>query len=134
MPTCALAIAESERAMPGVIRQIEKELAQLGLSEEKICIRMTGCPNGCARPYTSEIGLVGSGIGAYAVFVAGNFEETRLNQELFQKVKKDDVVPMLVTLFETFKKERKPKEAFGDFCFRQGIDKLRSLFNTAVKQ
>ena len=127
LPTCGLAITEGERVFPGIIDELEKMVSQLGLQDEKITVRLTGCPNGCARPYTSEIGLVGIGILTYKLFVGGNFEGTRLNQMLVEKVKERDIVKTLLPLLETFKRERKPAERFGDFCYHKGLDALKSL-------
>ncbi len=78
-PTCGLSITEAERALPGLIDEVEVELARLGLSGERFTIRMTGCPNGCARPYNSDIGLVGKAAGKYTVFVGGRLLGDRLN-------------------------------------------------------
>ena len=131
-PTCGLAIAESERSLPSVIRSLEKELISLGLQDENITVRMTGCPNGCARPYSSEIGLVGSASNAYALFLAGNFEGTRLNQMVHERVKTMDVVPVLRRFFELFKAERNEGERFGDFCSRKGSVFLKEFTARAV--
>ena len=88
---------------------------------------MTGCPNGCARPYTSEIGLVGITLRTYAVFLGGNFEGTRLNQQVLPNVKEEDVVKTLVPLFKLFKSERNSGEQFGDFCVRVGILEIKKI-------
>src|SRR5262249_23155938 len=82
IPTCGLAISESERALPGIIDELEAELRRLGLSGEKISVRMTGCPNGCARPYQSDIGIVGRSGDKYTLFVGGHVLGHRLNFEL----------------------------------------------------
>ncbi len=87
IPTCGLAISESERALPGLVNALGTELEALGLAEERISIRMTGCPNGCARPYQSEIGIVGRSGDKYTVFLGGSTLGTRLSV-LFQ-----DLVP-----------------------------------------
>ena len=126
-PTCGLAITESERALPNVIRVLEKEISGLGLEKEEITLRMTGCPNGCARPYTSEIGIVGSGIGQYEILLGGNFEGTRLNQTLFDKIKQENLVSALKPILESFKNDRKSGERFGDFCFRIGTPRLKQM-------
>lgn len=131
LPTCGLALAESERVLPGIIHQLEKELLRLGLGAENITVRMTGCPNGCARPYTGEIGLVGSGLNAYALFLGGNFDGTRLNSLISERVKADDLVRTLTPVFEAFQSTRLPGERFGDFCNRLGVQELLKL--TAVK-
>lgn len=127
IPTCGLAITESERALPGIVREIAAELSRLGLEKESITLRMTGCPNGCARPYSSEIGLVGNAVNQYVLFLAGNFEGTRLNQSVHEKVKIKDIVPLLKLYFEKFKAERNDGERFGDYCHRLGLEALRSI-------
>jgi len=127
IPTCPLAITESERALPGVVDQLETVLADLGLDQEPISVRMTGCPNGCARPYQSEIGLVGRGGTKYTVYIGGDSFGRRLNAELQDGVPIEQIVPKLTTIFRSFKAERQPGESFGDFCHRVGLEKLRSL-------
>ena len=92
-PTCGLSITESERALPGMIDQLEVELAKLGLSHEKFTLRMTGCPNGCARPYNCDIGLVGKAAGKYTVFVGGRLLGDRLNFIYKDMVPAAEVVP-----------------------------------------
>ncbi len=119
-PTCGLSITESERALPGIIDKLEAELARLGIPNERISVHMTGCPNGCARPYTPEIGLVGKTVGKYTIFVGGNAEGTRLNFLYKDLVPQDDIVPTLAPLLARFKAERRNGECFGDFCHRQG--------------
>ncbi len=123
-PTCGLAITESERALPGLIDQLEPELAKLGLAKEAFTIRMTGCPNGCARPYNSDIGLVGRGRNKYTVFLGGQLLGRRLNFIHKDLVPTDEVVPTLVPIFACFKAERLADETFGDFCNRMGNDRL----------
>ena len=125
IPTCPLAITESERALPDVITQIEPTLVSLGLAEEPISVRMTGCPNGCARPFQSEIGLVGRGGTKYTLYVGGDSYGRRLNAELEDGVPLDQVPAKLATLFTRFKAERGEGELFGDFCERVGLDSLR---------
>lgn len=123
-PTCGLAITESERALPGMIDQFEVELARLGLSDETFTIRMTGCPNGCARPYNSDIGLVGKARGNYTVFLGGRLLGDRLNVLYKDMVPAEEVVSTLVPVFTYFKHERTPGETFGDFCHRKGMEEL----------
>ncbi|MCI0362195.1 MAG: NADPH-dependent assimilatory sulfite reductase hemoprotein subunit, partial [Planctomycetaceae bacterium] len=119
-PTCGLSITESERALPGMIDQIEVELARLGLSNEKFTIRMTGCPNGCARPYNCDIGLVGKARGKYTVFLGGRLLGDRLNFLYKDMVPEEEVVATLAPVFLYFKEAREPKESLGDFCLRKG--------------
>ncbi len=123
-PTCGLAITESERALPGIIDQLEVELAKLGLSHETFTLRMTGCPNGCARPYNCDIGLVGKAVGKYTVFAGGRLLGDRLNFNFRDMVPADEVVSTLVPLLTYFKQERTAGETLGDFCHRKGRDDL----------
>ena len=134
LPTCGLSITESERALPGIIDDLEKELAQLGLQDERFTVRMTGCPNGCARPYNSDIGLVGKAKGKYTVFVGGRTLGDRLNFIHKDLVPDEDVVPTLVALFAFFKQDRQPNETFGDFCHRQGNEALLAWSENFVRQ
>ncbi len=127
IPTCGLAISEAERALPGVIDQLEMELWRLGLDGEELSVRMTGCPNGCARPYQSDIGLVGRSGDKYTLFVGGHVLGTRLNFVLRDLVRLADVVPTLVPVLEYFKQERRSGEGFGDFCTRLGAERLQAL-------
>ena len=129
LPTCGLAIAESERALPSIIRAFEREIDRLGLQSEAISFRMTGCPNGCARPYTSEIGLVGSGPDAYALYLGGDVFGERLNHKIFHTVKTGEIVAVLTRVLEIFKEKRQGEESFGDFCDRLGVDILRQICN-----
>jgi sulfite reductase (ferredoxin) len=125
-PTCGLAITEAERALPGMIDHLEVELAKLGLSSDVFTLRMTGCPNGCARPYNCDIGLVGRAAGKYTVFVGGRLLGDRLNFIYRDMVSASEVVPTLVPLFTYFKSARENGETFGDFCARKGPNDLRS--------
>lgn len=123
-PTCGLSIAEAERALPGMIDQLEVELARLGLAREKFTVRMTGCPNGCARPYNSDIGLVGKTKGKYTILVGGRLLGNRLNFIYKDLVPEEEVIPALVPLFIYFKEDRIGGESFGDFCDRKGLADL----------
>lgn len=123
-PTCGLAITESERALPGLVDQLEVELAKLGLSSEEFTLRMTGCPNGCARPYNCDIGLVGKAAGKYTIFVGGRLLGDRLNFNYKDMVPADEVVPSIVPLLVYFKQDRQPSETLGDFCDRKGCEDL----------
>ena len=118
LPTCGLALAESERAMPGLLTRIEGLLAELGLQEEELIIRMTGCPNGCARPYTAEIGFVGKGPNKYQIYFGGNEASTRLNRLYKDSVKSEDIINELRVVLARYVKERADGERFGDFCER----------------
>jgi sulfite reductase (ferredoxin) len=127
IPTCGLAITESERALPGVIDQLETVLADLGLANEPISVRMTGCPNGCARPYQSEVGIVGRGGTKYTLYIGGDSFGRRLNTEVQDSVPIEQIVPKLARVFAAFKAERAAGELFGDFCTRIGLDRLKAL-------
>lgn len=119
-PTCGLSITEAERALPGLIDELEVELARLGLSQEVFTVRMTGCPNGCARPYNSDVGLVGKTAGKYTVLVGGRRLGDRLNFIYKDLVPGEEIVSTLVPLLHYFKQQRQPGETFGDFCHRKG--------------
>ena len=118
MPTCGLAVAESERAIPTVLDALDIVLRELELHNERISVRMTGCPNGCARPYMGDIGLVGRSLGLYDVFVGGDFENTRLNRLYRSSVRFAEIVPLLKPLLVRWKAERQGREGFGDFVHR----------------
>ena len=124
LPTCGLAITESERALPGFIDELEQQLEQLGLGNEIFTTRMTGCPNGCARPYNSDIGLVGKAKGKYTLFLGGRRQGDRLNFVYKDMVPHEEVVPTLTRVFAHFKDARQEGEAFGDFCHRLGAEQL----------
>ncbi len=123
-PTCGLAVTESERALPAVIDQLEVELAKLGLPQERISIHMTGCPNGCARPYTPDLGFVGKTLGKYTIYVGGNVQGTRLGFIYKDLIPQADLVPALQPLLQDYKANRHGSESFGDYCTRQGADAL----------
>jgi sulfite reductase (ferredoxin) len=126
LPTCGLAITESERVLPALINALEVVLRQMNLQDEKITLRMTGCPNGCARPYSAEVALVGRAAGAYNIYLGGRFDGTRLNQLFAESIPEADVVTKLGLVFEQFKAKRKPNELFGDFCYRTGMKSLQT--------
>lgn len=124
-PTCGLSITESERALPGILDEMEVELAKFGLSKELISVHMTGCPNGCARPYTPDVGLVGRAAGEqYTLYLGGNTIGTRLGFIYADYLPKENIIPTLSPLFAFFKSERRAGETFGDFCHRQGKEAL----------
>ncbi|HEX6069796.1 MAG TPA: NADPH-dependent assimilatory sulfite reductase hemoprotein subunit, partial [Longimicrobiaceae bacterium] len=121
IPTCPLAVAESERVLPAVIDELEVALARIGLADEQLTIRMTGCPNGCARPYTADLAFVGRSLNKYQVYVGGNMEGTRLGIQIADLVPLDQLVTSVRPLFERFRDEREPGERFGDFWNRVGV-------------
>jgi sulfite reductase (ferredoxin) len=118
MPTCGLAVAESERVAPTLITEIENKLHELGLADEKLTIRMTGCPNGCARPYTADIAFVGRRPGVYHVFVGGRLAGDRMADLFAGDVKIEDIVSTLTPLFNQYASQRNPGECLGDFYQR----------------
>jgi sulfite reductase (ferredoxin) len=134
IPTCGLAISESERALPGIIDELETELKRLGLGNEKLGVRMTGCPNGCVRPYQSDIGLVGRSGDKYTLFVGGHILGHRLNFQMKDLVSRAEIVPTLVPILERFRAERQGGESFGDYCHRQGVEKLQALLPDEAKE
>lgn len=127
IPTCGLAISESERALPGIIDELEVELTRLGLDKEAISVRMTGCPNGCVRPYQSDIGIVGRSGDKYTVFVGGHVNGHRLNFALEDLVPRAAIVPTLRPLLERFRTDRQTGESFGDYCHRLGEGGTQAL-------
>jgi len=118
LPTCGLALAESERALPGLVDRIEKLCGDLGLGAEEIVIRSTGCPNGCARPYMAEIGFVGKAPGRYQLWLGGNASGTRLNKLFKDVLKEAELETELRPLLARFATERNASERFGDWCDR----------------
>ncbi|MFM7974463.1 MAG: NADPH-dependent assimilatory sulfite reductase hemoprotein subunit, partial [Pirellula sp.] len=127
LPTCGLAITESERALPGVIDVMEKKLSELGLDKELFTVRMTGCPNGCARPYNADIGLVGKAKGKYTVYVGGTRLGTRLGFIYKDLVPLEKITDSLEPLFRAFRDQRTQAESFGDWCTRLGLEKLQEI-------
>ena len=133
-PTCGLAITESERALPGIIDQLEVELAKLGLSNETFTLRMTGCPNGCSRPYNCDIGLVGKAKNKYTIFAGGRLLGDRLNFNYKDMVPTEEIIPSIVPLLAYFKHARENGETLGDFCHRKGRDDLLAWAQQYVAQ
>jgi sulfite reductase (ferredoxin) len=127
LPTCGLALAESERALPAILARLESELRALGLEDERIAIRVTGCPNGCARPYLGEIGLVGTSLDRYNLSLGGNPASTRLNALYRQNVRLEELADVLRPLFVRFRDERQAGESFGDFCLRTQFEPEKVL-------
>jgi sulfite reductase (NADPH) hemoprotein beta-component len=120
LPTCGLALAESERYLPDLVTRLEQELEQVGLAEDDITIRMTGCPNGCARPYLAEIALVGRSPGVYHLYLGGAFDGSRLNKLYRKDVDNDAIVASLVPLFREYAERRSAGERFGEYVIRAG--------------
>ena len=125
LPSCGLALTEAERVRDDIVAAVEARLRLYGLEHERLSIRITGCPNGCARPYTGDIGIVGRMPGFYSVFVGGDFEGTRLNVPLADKVPLSGIAEILDPLFAFFAAARADGEGFGDFCHRAGMPALQ---------
>jgi sulfite reductase (NADPH) hemoprotein beta-component len=121
LPTCGLAMAESERYLPTLITKLEEVVAEVGLANEEIVIRMTGCPNGCCRPYLAEIGLVGKALGKYNLYLGGDFAGVRMNRLYRENIGEEEILAVLRPLFRRYAQERQPVEHFGDFLVRAGV-------------
>ncbi|MEY3000639.1 MAG: hypothetical protein RL648_853 [Verrucomicrobiota bacterium] len=121
LPTCGLSLAESERYLPDLITDLEAVTEEAGLRDDAITIRMTGCPNGCARPYLGEIGLVGKAPGKYNIYLGAGFDGARLNRLYKASVRSEEIVAVLRPIIVRYAKERESGERFGDFCVRTGI-------------
>lgn len=143
LPTCGLAVTDAERALPSVIDMLEAELDRQGLADLRLTVRMTGCPNGCARPYNADIGLVGrsakigeDGIpepGKYTVFLGGRTTGERLNVVFKDYVPHDQIAAELSPVFARFKAERLDGETFGDFCHRAVVAEPAELEEVAAE-
>jgi sulfite reductase (ferredoxin) len=127
LPTCGLAVTESERISPSVNKRFRVLLTELGLPDEQFVIRMTGCPNGCARPYLAEVGFVGIVPETYQVWLAGCPAQTRLAQVYTDKMHIEDLETFFTPILTYFKQDRKPGEGFGDFCDRVGLESIREV-------
>jgi sulfite reductase (NADPH) hemoprotein beta-component len=121
LPTCGLALAESERYLPDLITELEERLASHGLTDDEIIIRMTGCPNGCARPYLAEIGLVGTGPGKYNLYLGAAFDGSRLSKLYAEDLDHKTIVATLDAIFAAYVSERTAGERFGDYTIRAGF-------------
>jgi sulfite reductase (NADPH) hemoprotein beta-component len=121
LPTCGLALAESERYLPDLITALEERLAAHGLSQDEIVMRMTGCPNGCARPYLAEIGLVGKGPGRYNLYLGAAFDGSRLSKLYAEDLDHAGIIAKLDPIFAAYASERRKREHFGEFVIRAGF-------------
>ncbi|MBE9110219.1 sulfite reductase, ferredoxin dependent [Nodosilinea sp. LEGE 07298] len=130
LPLCGLAVTESERIMPTVLGRLRGLLTKLGLQDEHFVVRMTGCPNGCARPYMAELGFVGSAPESYQVWLGGSPHQTRLARTYMERLHDNDIETTLEPLFVFFRDGRKKGESFGDFCDRVGFEALRQFAAT----
>ncbi len=120
LPTCGLALAESERYMPSLLTALDDVMERAGLAQDSVVMRMTGCPNGCARPFLAEIGLVGRGPGTYNLYLGAAANGTRLNKLYRRDVDHDGIVAALTPLLQQYARERLDGERFGDFVIRVG--------------
>jgi sulfite reductase (ferredoxin) len=127
MPTCGLAITESERVMPSILERIRVLLTKVGLEDEHLVVRMTGCPNGCARPYMAELGFVGSSPESYQIWLGGSPDQTRLAKAIEEKLHVKDFEAFLEPIFVYFKQKRQLSESFGNFCDRVGLESIRQF-------
>ena len=129
LPTCALALTEAERNFPHVIRDINTLVEKYNLMDRAPLVRMTGCPNGCGRPYSAEIGIVGQQNGGkYAIFLGGNYAGTKVGEAVLQKIQMNDLPAQLDKAFALWSKESQPQERFGDFVARVGLERIKSVF------
>ena len=131
LPTCGLALTEAERVRDSMIGEIVARMARWGVEQERVSIRITGCPNGCARPYSGDIGIVGRIPGFYSIYVGGDFEGTRLNEVVAERIRLDEVADVLDPLFQVYAAGRKAEEGFGDFCHRVGVAELREIVSVS---
>jgi len=127
LPMCGLAVTESERVMPDVLGRVRALLTKVGLQDEHFVVRMTGCPNGCARPYMAELGFVGSAPDSYQVWLGGSPNQTRLARAYTEKMPVEELETFLEPLFVFFRDHRRVGESFGDFCDRVTFDALRKF-------
>jgi len=121
LPTCGLAMAEAERYLPGLVTRIERLAEQHGIADEPITVRMSGCPNGCSRPYLAEIGLVGRAPGRYNLYLGAAFDGSRLNRRVLDNADESAILKAIDGWFDRFAAEREPGERFGDFAVRAGL-------------
>lgn len=126
LPTCGLAVAESERVLPELLPQFEQLFADLGIADAGITLRMTGCPNGCARPYNADIAFVGRTLGKYDVFLGGGSLGTALNEKFADAVPFAALVDVVRPVLEAYARERQVGEGFGEYCRRVGLERFRS--------
>ena len=133
IPTCGLAVAEAERALPSLIRRLAEVLEEFGLGEERISFRMSGCPNGCSRPYLGDVGFVGTTLGKYDVMLGGDFDGTRLNRLFAPNVPIGEIPSLLRPIFESFGAERETAEGFGEWVDRVGFDAVRERAATGLR-
>ncbi len=134
LPSCGLALTEAERVQGDIVGAILERLKRWGLEEERLSIRITGCPNGCARPYTGDVGIVGRLPGYYSLYVGGDFAGTRLNEAIAERLSIAGIADALDPLFALIASSRAASEGFGDFCHRIGIAALQQIVEGCRKQ
>jgi sulfite reductase (ferredoxin) len=127
LPMCGLAVTESERVIPDILSRVRALLTRVGLPDEHFVVRMTGCPNGCARPYMAELGFVGSAPESYQVWLGGSPHQTRLARAYTERMPIAELETFLEPLFVFFRDQRRVRESFGDFCDRVTFDALRKF-------
>ncbi|NJM46076.1 MAG: sulfite reductase, ferredoxin dependent [Alkalinema sp. RU_4_3] len=127
LPLCGLATSEAERVMPGVLDRVRASLKRTGLPNESFVTRMTGCPNGCARPYLAELGFVGNGPDTYQLWLGASPNQTRLSEVYVEKMALGDLEKTLEPIFVMLKQQRQGSESLGDFCHRVGFEALREF-------
>eukprot|EP01023_Acetabularia_acetabulum_P040136 TRINITY_DN3887_c0_g1_i12.p1 TRINITY_DN3887_c0_g1~~TRINITY_DN3887_c0_g1_i12.p1 ORF type:complete len:645 (-),score=124.94 TRINITY_DN3887_c0_g1_i12:1498-3432(-) len=125
LPLCGLAIGEAERGLPDVLKRIRSLLVKVGLPDESMVVRMTGCPNGCSRPYMAELGFVGDGPNSYQLWLGGSTNQTRLAEVFMERLRVSELENTLEPIFFYWRLNRKGDEGFGDFCARVGFDAIR---------
>ena len=130
LPTCGLALTESERALPALLDELHATLSVLDLADVETHVRMTGCPNGCARPYSTEMAFVGRGKNRYDIHLGGERVGVRLNEIFSENVPRDSLVPVLRPVFERYGVEREDGEEFGNWCHKIGVATLRAELGT----
>jgi sulfite reductase (ferredoxin) len=127
LPTCGLAVTEAERMQPALLDGIYRELREAGLGGAAVSVRTTGCANGCARPYTAEIGLVGQSVNLYGIYLGGSDLGTRLGALFAANVPREEIGERLRPVFEAYRTRQDEGESFGEFCARLGLEGLRAL-------
>lgn len=126
-PTCGLAMAESERYLPSLLDHMEGILDEAGINDEEIVLRITGCPNGCARPALAEIAFIGKAPGKYNMYLGGSFTGDRLNQLYRENIGEAEILETLRPIILAYAREREEHEHFGDYVIRKGyVDEIRS--------
>lgn len=119
-PTCGLAMAESERYLPVLLTKLEETIIEAGLEKESIVMRMTGCPNGCARPWNAEVAFVGKALGTYNLYLGGGYHGQRLNKLYKASVQEEEILSIIRPMIKSFALEKKDGEHFGDYTIRKG--------------